>query len=66
MTASDARLPSRATAAGANFEKIYGNMNDIVSYEERNIEKQLRAAQRQYSPTSSQMNMKRGYKQDKS
>ena len=55
------RLPPRP-----NLEKVYGNLNDIVSYEERQIEQQLRAANRAYSPTSSQITMKKGIRgQDK-
>ncbi len=58
MTASDARLPPRG--ASNNLEKVYGNLNDIVSYEERQIEHHLRGAGgRAYSPTSSQVTMKR-------
>jgi hypothetical protein len=41
MTVSDARLP--AAQRGNNLDKIYGNLNDIVSYEERQIEQQMRA-----------------------
>ncbi len=58
MTASDARLPPRG--ASNNLEKVYGNLNDILSYEERQIEHHLRGAGgRAYSPTSSQVTMKR-------
>ena len=61
MTASDARLPPRG--ATNNLEKVYGNLNDIVSYEERQIEQHLRGAGgRAYSPTSSQVTMKRPIK----
>ena len=49
------------------LEKVYGNLNDIVSYEERHIEQQLKAnnAGRAYSPSSSQLTMKRPVKHDK-
>lgn len=44
---SDAKLPPKP-----NPEKIYGNLNDIVSYEERMLLDQMRAG----SPFGSQMN----------
>jgi len=56
MTATEARIQHRAP-----LEKVYGNLNDIVSYEEKQMENQLR--RRDHSPTSSQITIKRGLKQ---
>jgi hypothetical protein len=43
------------------LEKVYGNLGDVVAYEERIIEQQMMRGQgaRPYSPSSSQMNLKK-------
>jgi hypothetical protein len=56
---SESRLPPRAP-----LEKVYGNLGDVVAYEERIIEQQMRLhGARPYSPNSSQMNLKKVAKQ---
>jgi hypothetical protein len=48
----------------APLEKVYGNLGDVVAYEERIIEQQMRLhGARPYSPSSSQMNLKKVGKQ---
>ena len=47
------------------MDKIYGNLGDVVAYEERMIEQQMNA-RRPYSPNGSQLNNKRVKQQDRS
>ncbi len=58
QTQSDARLPPRPQ----QIEKVYGNLGDIVSYEEKVLEQK---AQKQHSPNSSKLTIKKGLRNDK-
>ena len=55
---SESRLPPRG-----QLDKIYGNLGDVVAYEEKIIEQQMRK-NRPYSPNSSQVTMKKVGKQN--
>ena len=54
---SESRL---APHRGSGIEKIYGNLGDVVAYDEKMIMDSLKqGGQRPYSPSSSQMTLKK-------